>query len=189
MTPLAEYAPSPGNSEDEVKANMGTTFTGILENLPMYGEITIKEGLHTNEDNNFNVKMLRSVARIDIEKSLNAISRPFVIESVRVYRPNNKLQIAPQEAIDEVNPIVTKPSIFTHAQKSTTPINVEIKEDDPTSITGIYVSEANSESDPEAQLTEATCIVVGGYYDGQTKPTYYRIDFNPGYAEHPFEKY
>lgn len=63
---------------------------------------------------------------------------------------------------------------------------MEIKEDDPTSITGIYVSEANSESDPEAQLTEATCIVVGGYYDGQTKPTYYRIDFNPGYAEHPF---
>ena len=183
---FADYTPSPGNSEDEVKANMGTTFTGILENLPMYGEITIKEGLHANEDNNFNVKMLRSVARIDIEKSLNAISRPFVIESVRVYRPNDKLQIAPQEALDEVNPIVTKPSIFTHAQKSTTPINVEIKEDDPTSITGIYVSEANSASDPEAQLTEATCIVVGGYYDGQTKPTYYRIDFNPGYAEHPF---
>ncbi|MFR4039570.1 MAG: hypothetical protein ACLTZT_18900, partial [Butyricimonas faecalis] len=34
---FADYTPSPGNSEDEVKANMGTTFTGILENLPMYG--------------------------------------------------------------------------------------------------------------------------------------------------------
>ncbi len=183
---FTNYAPSPGNSEDEVKASMGSTFTGTLENLPMYGEVTIKEGLHTNEDNNFNVKMLRSVARIDIEKSLNSISRPFVIESVRVYRPNDKLQIAPTEAIDEVNPVVTKPSIFTNTQKSTIPIKAEIKEDDPTSVTGIYVPEANSESDPETQLTEATCIVVGGYYDGQAKPTYYRIDFNPGYAEHPF---
>lgn len=46
--------------------------------------------------------------------------------------------------------------------------------------------EAAGETDAAAQLSDATCIVVGGYYDGASELSYYRIDFNPGVEGHPF---
>ncbi len=130
--------------------------------------------------------MLRAVARVDVEKDLAADSRPLRIESVRVYRANDKIQIAPDEAVDEESPRVAAPSVFAGAVKSQTPIVTTAGEPDPVSIAGIYLPEADGETDPSAQLTEATCIVVGGYYDGGSSPTYYRIDFNPGLEGHPF---
>ena len=71
---FAAYAPSPGRSEAEVKAGIGCSFTGAARSLPMYGEIAVPSGLEADRENRFSVKMLRAVARIDVEKDL----RPFV---------------------------------------------------------------------------------------------------------------
>lgn len=152
----------------------------------MYGQIVIPSGLEADRENRYSVKMLRAAARVDVEKDLAADSRPLRIESVRVYRTNDKIQIAPDEAVDEESPRVAAPSVFAGAVKSQTPIVTTAGEPDPVSIAGIYLPEADGETDPSAQLTEATCIVVGGYYDGGSSPTYYRIDFNPGLEGHPF---
>lgn len=180
------YAPSPGSSESEVRTGMGLSFAGIAESLPMSGEIDIPSGLQTGADNSFQVRMLRSVARTDIVKELAADSRPFRIGSVYLYRANDKVQLVPNEALSPEAPRVTGPSVFPGAKKSGSPTMVPAAESDPLSVTGIYTPEAAAESDPAAQLTAATCIVVGGYYDGQSQPSYYRIDFDPGLDGHPF---
>lgn len=183
---FAAYAPSPGHSEAEVKAGIGCSFTGAAQSLPMYGEIAVPSGLEADRENRFNVKMLRAVARIDVEKDLTADSRPLRIESVRLYRPNDKIQLAPDESFAPESPRVTAPSVFAGAVKSQSPVVTETSEPDPVSIAGIYVPEADGVADAAARLTEATCIVVGGYYDGQSQPTYYRVDFDPGLEGHPF---
>ena len=78
------------------------------------------------------------------------------------------------------------PSVFAGAVKSQSPVVTETSEPDPVSVAGIYVPEADEVADAAARLTDATCIVVGGYYDGQSQPTYYRVDFDPGLEGHPF---
>lgn len=183
---FAAYAPSPGRSEAEVKAGIGCSFTGAARSLPMYGEIAVPSGLEADRENRFSVKMLRAVARIDVEKDLTADSRSLRIESVRLYRPNDKIQLAPDEFFAPESPRGTVPSVFAGAVKSQSPVVTETSEPDPVSVAGIYVPEADEVADAAARLTDATCIVVGGYYDGQSQPTYYRVDFDPGLEGHPF---
>ena len=162
---FAAYAPSPGRSEAEVKAGIGCSFTGAARSLPMYGEIAVPSGLEADRENRFSVKMLRAVARIDVEKDLTADSRSLRIESVRLYRPNDKIQLAPDEFFASESPRVTVPSVFAGAVKSQSPVVTETSEPDPVSVAGIYVPEADEVADAAARLTDATCIVVGGYYD------------------------
>ncbi len=180
------YAPSPGSDENAVKAGMGMSFAGLAGDLPMYGEITVPSGLQADTENRFDIRMLRSVARVDVQKDLDADSRSFRIGSVYVYRPNDKIQIAPDLITDPVSPSVTSPSVFAGATKSDVPIKASVSGSDPVSVTGIYVPEADGVTDPSDQLSEATCIVVGGYYDGSSQLSYYRIDFDPGLDGHPF---
>ena len=84
----------------------------------MYGEIAVPSGLEADRENRFSVKMLRAVARIDVEKDLTADSRSLRIESVRLYRPNDKIQLAPDEFFASESSRVTVPSVFAGAVKS-----------------------------------------------------------------------
>ena len=131
---FAAYAPSPGRSEAEVKAGIGCSFTGAARSLPMYGEIAVPSGLEADRENRFSVKMLRAVARIDVEKDLTADSRSLRIESVRLYRPNDKIQLAPDEFFASESPRVTVPSVFAGAVKSQSPVVTETSEPDPVSV-------------------------------------------------------
>ena len=126
------------------------------------------------------------MARVDVTKALDAGSRPFRIGEVYVYRPNDKIRIVPDDMGSAESPRVTAPSVFAGAQKLADPVKVTAAEPDPASVAGICLPESAAESDPAAQLSEATCIVVGGYYDGQERLSYYRIDFDPGIDGHPF---
>ena len=156
---FANYAPAAGSDEATVRSGLGCSFAGLTGNLPMYGEVTLPNGLVPGVENRFDIRMLRAVARVDVEKELDADSRSFRIASVAVYRPNDRIQIAPNRLASEA---------------------------DPSAVGGIYVPEAAGETDAAAQLSDATCIVVGGYYDGASELSYYRIDFNPGVEGHPF---
>lgn len=109
----------------------------------MYGEIAVPSGLEADRENRFSVKMLRAVARIDVEKDLTADSRSLRIESVRLYRPNDKIQLAPDEFFAPESPRVTVPSVFAGAVKSQSPVVTETSEPDPVSVAGIYVPEAD----------------------------------------------
>ena len=73
----------------------------------MYGEIAVPSGLEVDRENRFSVKMLRAVARIDVEKDLTADSRSLRIESVRLSRPNDTIQLAPDESCAPEAPRVT----------------------------------------------------------------------------------
>ena len=115
---FAVYAPSPGDSEADVKAGTGCSFGESLRSLPMYGQIVIPSGLEADRENRYSVKMLRAAARVDVEKDLAADSRPLRIESIRIYRANDKIQIAPDEAVDEESLRVAAPSVFAGAVKS-----------------------------------------------------------------------
>ena len=147
---FAAYAPSPSHSEAEVKAGIGCSFTGAAQSLPMYGEIAVPSGLEADRENRFSVKMLRAVARIDVEKDLTADSRSLRIESVRLYRPNDKIQLAPDESFAPESPRVTAPSVFAGAVKSQSPVVTETSEPDPVSVAGIYVPEADEVADAAA---------------------------------------
>lgn len=180
------YAPAAGSDEATVRERIGRSFSGLTGDLPMYGEISLPSGLRADAENRFDVRLLRAVARVDVTKALDAGSRPFRIGEVYVYRPNDKIRIVPDDMGSAESPRVTAPSVFAGAQKSAEPVKVTAAEPDPASVAGICLPESAAESDPAAQLSEATCIVVGGYYDGQERLSYYRIDFDPGIDGHPF---
>ena len=183
---FANYAPAAGSDEATVRSGLGCSFAGLTGNLPMYGEVTLPNGLVPGVENRFDIRMLRAVARVDVEKELDADSRSFRIASVAVYRPNDRIQIAPNRLASADTPQVTEPSVPPGAGKSPVPVGVAAAEADPSAVGGIYVPEAAGETDAAAQLSDATCIVVGGYYDGASELSYYRIDFNPGVEGHPF---
>lgn len=183
---FANYAPAAGSDEATVRSGLGCSFAGLTGNLPMYGEVTLPNGLVPGVENRFDIRMLRAVARVDVEKELDADSRSFWIAGVAVYRPNDRIQIAPNRLASADTPQVTEPSVPPGAGKSPVPVGVAAAEADPSAVGGIYVPEAAGETDAAAQLSDVTCIVVGGYYDGASELSYYRIDFNPGVEGHPF---
>lgn len=79
---FAVYAPSPGDSEADVKAGTGCSFGESLRSLPMYGQIVIPSGLEVDRENRYSVKMLRAAARVDVEKDLGGrIRRPLRIDA------------------------------------------------------------------------------------------------------------
>lgn len=183
---FAGYAPEAGSDEDAVKRALGLSFVPMTENLPMYGQVVLPAGLQADRENDLSVTMLRAVARVDVEKDLTADSRPFRLGSVSLYRANDKIQLIPDRLAATDAPRVDAPSVFPTANRRTEPVVTAADGYDPASIAGIYVPEAEAETDPSARLSEATCIVVGGYYDQETQLSYYRIDFDPGIAGHPF---
>ena len=113
-----------------------------LRSLPMYGQIVIPSGLEADRENRYSVKMLRAAAGSMWRRTWRRIRGRYGSER-RVYRANDKIQIAPDEAVDEESPRVAAPSVFAGAVKSQTPIVTTAGEPDPVSIAGIYLPEAD----------------------------------------------
>lgn len=125
---FANYAPAAGSDEATVRSGLGCSFAGLTGNLPMYGEVTLPNGLVPGVENRFDIRMLRAVARVDVEKELDADSRSFRIASVAVYRPNDRIQIAPNRLASADTPQVTEPSVPPGAGKSPVPVGVAAAE-------------------------------------------------------------
>ena len=83
------------DSEDLVKKNINLRFNNITSDFPMYGEYELPGGLEATVINNITgIKMLRSIARVDVKATEVA---NFKLSGVKAYRANDHLQIIPNE--------------------------------------------------------------------------------------------
>lgn len=164
--------PQAGDSETEVKKKIKQTFTmsGVHSGFPMFADYTLHSGLNAGQVNNITgIKALRAIARIDVKAGeLNN----FRLTSVRAYRANSQIQVMHEgSGLVMTSPYVPETSsTIIH----TSPITVEGYE----SVAQLYLPESVTVPETDRR-TKATCIVVGGVYENDTEPTYYRMDFDP----------
>lgn len=159
-------------SEPEVRAKLQVIFSGSgsFSFLPMFGRYNLASGLQANQQQEITgISMLRAVARIDV---LVANVPGFELTSVQAYRANERIQLISNQKVSTV----TEPSIPVNSQTNvnTTAISVSGNQ----AVAELYLPESAAVEEA-AQVTGATCIVVGGKYGGSEEVTYYRIDFNP----------
>lgn len=173
--------PAVGDSEETVKKKINRKYDTITSNFPMSGECELPEGLTATTINNISgIKMLRSIARVDVTATEVA---NFKLTGVKAYRANDYLQIIPKE------PSVTKvttPSVPDGSSGKVASEMFPVSSDDLNEFTArLYVPEINS---PEAShwVSSATCIVVEGYYADSDTPSYYRMDFDPNNDNNAF---
>jgi hypothetical protein len=183
-------------TEDELRdmfsAAIAETVQGITPVMPMFGEVTLSE---LNADTDIpTIHLTRGVARADVSLNLDGESGTFVPTSVQIFRANENIQFMPDRSAisySSGSPKVTAPSVLGGvADPLANPYSATIEDPMPTGgvFATAYVSEALAATTPAERLA-ATCIVVGGKYNGSDDVTYYRTDFNPDpalYSGHPF---
>ncbi|MDR0680538.1 MAG: hypothetical protein LBG15_01615 [Dysgonamonadaceae bacterium] len=124
------------------------------------------------------ISLLRMVAKINVQldETVTGLTDKFKMKSVRLYNTHTRGSIIPKET---ENGIVTKASVPVGAEKYVGPLlyddfSAPGKED--VAVRGsIYTFETVAVAANKA--SEATCLVVGGYYNNENKETYYRLDF------------
>lgn len=165
--------PAIDDSEDVVKKKINCRFDNLTSDFPMYGECELPAGLSTTEINHISgIKMLRSIARVDVKAS--EVTN-FKLTGVKAYRANNYLQIIPNEtgAIK-----VTVPSVPDGSNRNVDSAMFPVAPENQNEFSAqLYLPETDS---PESAdwVSGATCIVVEGYYADSDTPSYYRLDFD-----------
>ena len=150
--------------------------------MPMSGDIpTI-----TIQGDNTSIEgtLVRMLAKIDVNIATD-VREEFNLSSVHLYNNSVKGKIAPDtDSWDTDHVRVVKPSIPQNAQNPNLGTALiyadnEIQKENNVGVAclnTIYTFEANKGVGDEGMLKN-TCLVIGGKYDGDTKDTYYRIDF------------
>lgn len=182
---FASYNPIYGDSEKTVKTSIRRSFTsdGMFTDLPMYGELSLS-GLDAATINNFDVTVLRAIARVDVKTQLTSDSPAFALREVYVYRANDQIQIIPDAVSAGSHIRVSSPSVPSGSTTLASPV-VKTSSISTDSIGGLYVPESVApEKAGDARLS-ATTVVVGGIFGSSTDVSYYRVDFNSGVAGHP----
>lgn len=146
--------------------------------MPMWGEIasiTINQSTPANNP----VNLIRMVSKIDVTLTGTAATDNLKLKSIRLYNYNNQGRIAPDAANwNQSQNIVTNPSVPSTSALTLGPLlydGTSITTTDVSSIGEIYTFEA-VKANPSS-LGNATCLVIGGIYTGDSQPTYYRVDF------------
>ncbi|GHT02289.1 hypothetical protein AGMMS49525_05540 [Bacteroidia bacterium] len=152
--------------------------------FPMWGESAPVEIIKTNKPT-INIDLLRMVARIDVklDTTVAGLTSMFKIGAVYLYNSNTAGLIVPTSANVTINgsgkPAVTQASIpagLNSPRGSVTAIEyLATTPGDSVAIQGaIYTFETAASAAPDS----ATCVVIGGYYNGNySKMTYYRVNF------------
>ncbi len=143
----------------------------------------------SNTNNEAVIHLVRALARIDVGVSFDE-TKPadetakggsdFKIKSVRVYRYAQSMYVTGTQALtfrmdgNTREPLPHTPADMT-AAADTKPL---VFEADATGVDGyvrnIYIPEISNEGKGK---DARTCLVIGGYYNGSDKETYYRVDF------------
>lgn len=164
--------PEVGDTEEKIRVKLFSTFSidGSFAALPMFGRYNLPSGLQANQLKEIDgVRMLRAIARVDV---LVGDVSSFELVSIQAYRANDRIQlVSDQETIP-----VSVPSVPAESRMI---VNTEVKEVvGNQSVAEVYLPESVSPAESE-WVTGATCIIVGGKYEGSGQVTYYRIDFDP----------
>ena len=169
--------------------------------IPMWGEsgqIEIKTGTAVDP-----LELTRAIARVDVGvgqaayiatdnawewdgKDGTGATIPFCLGSVYLMRPNDKFAIIPD--VDELsagNPTILAGTSAISMANSI--INFKYDDDDIAGVTSdrggyltqhIYTPEMAMPGAPgDANHSNRMALVVGGYYNGSTTETFYRLDF------------
>ncbi|WP_165042291.1 fimbrial protein [Dysgonomonas sp. ZJ709] len=173
--------PQAGESKAAVKARLSKIISAspISGNLSMWGTYEFPSGLSATTENTINnIRMLRSVARVDV--IVNSAVTNFELVSIQAFRVANNMQIIPNDPT--TTPSVTDPSVPTGTSYTinTDPILTAAT---TSSVSELYLPESPTPSSGNL-VNDATCIVIGGRYEGETV-SYYRLDFNPNTAGNP----
>lgn len=178
--------PSFGQTESEIRTMLITDFGAkVTADLPMWGEIELPGGL-TADGASLGTTMLRAMARVDVVKNLMEDSYDFDLESIHVFRANNKIQVIPDALVDGrlqvSSPSVPASSTLTAPQLVYN--NVADEGNGMESVRMIYIPEAESNT---ANMTlGVTSVIIGGYFNGENTLTYYRADFDSEIDGHPY---
>ncbi len=155
-----------------------------IEQIPMYGEIDFEKGITSSDADRVQIKedipLLRSVAMVDISIGNDLGSKDiFILKSIQAYRANNRIQLIPDESAlaqreEGKEWKVVAPSVLEGTENIITTPSEKVLEP-------IFLPESE-ERKGDAVTTEATCLIVGGIYQGSgyetnTNISYYRIDF------------
>lgn len=144
----------------------------------------------TSSSENITVPMIRTLARVDVGvgvggawngNDINGKAIPFQLKEVHIYKPNNAYSFMPlTDKYDATNKKVTAHSAIGSAQADALKYDLAsgyhlTRE--------IYIPEsdvrmATDATPADANHTNRCAIVVGGFFNGSTTMTYYRIDFN-----------
>jgi hypothetical protein len=161
------------------KWNTSSNYTAF----PMWGE-SEKVTIASTTSSLTTIPLLRMIAKINVQldESKPEVLSKFKLTSVRLYNTNTKGAIVPNSNVvsegtgsDRLK--VTGPTIPENAAKYLGPL-VYTDFDSPgepdIAIRGaIYTFETKAAT----QHVEATCLVIGGLYEEDTKESYYRVDF------------
>lgn len=144
------------------------------------GTITINES--TDLTGSKAISLLRMMARVDV----TVAAGNFRLTSVHVYNYNTKGSVAPQAANMEGGKAKypTVPATSTLIKGPLLYDGSAIDAVGNQCVCEIYLMEAENHTDAThtkgKELLKRTCLVVGGRYDTDSKPTYYRVDFSTG---------
>ncbi|MCD8079078.1 MAG: hypothetical protein LUF04_01285 [Bacteroides sp.] len=159
-------------TEADVKAGITRNYpevsTGMEGILPMSAELLFPSGITIHQE--AALKLTRSVARVDV---YNGVPADFELLSVQIFRAHRKICILPEESGEEA---VTTPTI---PGGSVANIHTEAVEPVGDEHIPVYLPESAGVTEKDRQVREATCVVIGGLYKGDTSPSYYRMDFVP----------
>lgn len=166
--------PTANDTEDVVRKKIIREFDNITTLFPMSGSYDLPQGLNPAKINNItDIKMIRSVARVDV-KATEVTN--FKLTGVKAYRANSHIQITTNET--DTGEITTA-SVPDVSKRNVNSQMFPVADEDLNEFAAkLYLPETDSPAESE-QVSGATCIVIEGYYNGSTKPTYYRIDFAP----------
>ena len=116
--------------------------------------------------------MLRSIARVDV--TATEVTN-FTLTGVKAYRANNYLQVIPNETgVSRV----TLPSVPEGSDRNVDSTVFPVSQENQNIFSArLYLPETESPA-PANWVSDATCIVVEGYYAGSDTPSYYRMDFD-----------
>lgn len=165
--------PSAGDTEEVVKKKINRECDNLTTLFPMHGEYNLPQGISTITVHNITeIKMTRAVARIDVRAT--EVTN-FKLTGVKAYRASNLLQVISNETGSSEILVPSVPSGSIRNVDS--PMYTVTDEDMGVFSAQLYLPETDSPAESE-QTTGATCIVIEGYYNQSSKPTYYRIDFD-----------
>ncbi|MDR1715246.1 MAG: FimB/Mfa2 family fimbrial subunit [Prevotella sp.] len=159
------------------KWNTDPASTGYIP-IPMFGEIP-SISVNAALPSNTSVNLVRMVSKIDVALTNTDATNNFTLESIRLYNYNNKGYIAPLSGNwDQAQNVVTGASVPTGSILTQGPLLY-----DGTAITTAHTASSGEIYTFEAVganpslMGNATCLVIGGTYTGDSQPTYYRVDF------------
>lgn len=158
--------------------------------IPMWGDISNVTIDQPTSTLGADINLTRMLARVDVQIATGV---RFVLTSVDVYNYNTKGALVPATANwDSSNNRVNAPTVPPNSTLTKGPLEynnknskTEINTTDNKCAMEIYLFEAENHTGTGIhttgkELLNRTCIVVGGRYDNDPEPSYYRADFSTG---------